>query len=74
MKHLPGARMRNISIEPRDRATIDAMRDHKAKPFLMIETGASYQETADRFGLPTGTIKSRVHRARLAIIAGRGGE
>ena len=40
------------------------------EPFLLVEVfGLSYQEAADVLGVRVGTIKSRMHRARKAMIA-----
>lgn len=39
-------------------------------PFLLIEVfGLSYQEAADVLKLRVGTVKSRMHRARVAMMA-----
>jgi RNA polymerase sigma-70 factor (ECF subfamily) len=39
------------------------------EPFLLIEVfGLSYQEAADVLGVRVGTIKSRMHRARKAMM------
>ena len=40
------------------------------EPFLLVEVfGLSYQEAADVLGVRVGTIKSRMHRARKAMMA-----
>jgi RNA polymerase sigma-70 factor, ECF subfamily len=47
--------LRSVSVEHRE-------------PFLLIEVfGLSYQEAADVLGIRVGTVKSRMHRARLAL-------
>jgi RNA polymerase sigma-70 factor (ECF subfamily) len=39
-------------------------------PFVLIEIlGFDYRETSDVLGVPEGTLKSRMHRARAALIA-----
>lgn len=40
---------------------------------LEIAGGASYEETAEKHGIPKGTVKSRVSRAREVLMAGRNG-
>jgi RNA polymerase sigma-70 factor, ECF subfamily len=41
------------------------------EPFVVIEVlGYSYQETSVILGLRVGTVKSRMHRARAALIEG----
>ena len=43
--------------------------DEHREPFLLIEVfGLSYQEAADVLGLRVGTVKSRMHRARKAMM------
>ena len=52
-----------------DHALSSISDDHR-EPFLLIEVfGLSYQEAADVLGVRVGTIKSRMHRARLALCA-----
>ena len=41
--------------------------DHRLLLVLRDIQGLSYQEMADVTGLNVGTIKSRLHRARLAL-------
>jgi RNA polymerase sigma-70 factor (ECF subfamily) len=48
---------------------LDAVSDEHREPFLLIEVfGLSYREAADVLGVREGTIKSRMHRARKAMI------
>jgi RNA polymerase sigma-70 factor (ECF subfamily) len=50
-------------------AALAAVSDEHREPFLLIEVfGLSYQEAADVLSLPVGTVKSRMHRARLALM------
>jgi len=51
-------------------AALDAVSADYREPFLLVEVfGLSYQETADVLGVRVGTIKSRMHRARRAMMA-----
>jgi RNA polymerase sigma-70 factor (ECF subfamily) len=46
-----------------------AVSEEHREPFLLIEVfGMSYQETADVLGVRVGTVKSRMHRARKAMM------
>lgn len=50
-----------------DTALASVSPEHR-EPFLLIEVlGLSYREAADVLGLKIGTVKSRMHRARLAM-------
>jgi RNA polymerase sigma-70 factor (ECF subfamily) len=50
-------------------AALDAVSAEHREPFLLVEVfGLSYQETADVLGVRVGTIKSRMHRARRAMM------
>ncbi|MBI4259773.1 MAG: sigma-70 family RNA polymerase sigma factor [Actinobacteria bacterium] len=61
------------ATDPAARAELDEaigglVEDHR-QPFLLIEVfGLSYREAADVLRLPVGTVKSRMHRARLALV------
>jgi RNA polymerase sigma factor (sigma-70 family) len=49
---------------------LSAVSDEHRQPFLLIEVfGLSYQEAADVLNLRVGTVKSRMHRARLAMMS-----
>jgi RNA polymerase sigma-70 factor, ECF subfamily len=51
-------------------AALDAVSDDHREPFLLIEVfGLSYQEVADVLHVRVGTVKSRMHRARKAMMA-----
>ena len=65
------------SVPPDDPATrawlreaIDALPRELRETFLLVEVlGFSYPETAKVMGVPGGTVKSRMHRARRALVA-----
>ena len=42
-------------------------KDHHAVVVLVDVDGLSYQEAADVLGIPTGTVMSRLHRARARL-------
>lgn len=47
-----------------------AISNEHREPFMLIEVfGLSYQEAADVLNLRVGTVKSRMHRARQAMMA-----
>jgi RNA polymerase sigma-70 factor, ECF subfamily len=49
---------------------ISAMEDHHRVPFVMREVqDLSYEEIAEKMGIPVGTVKSRLNRARSAFRA-----
>jgi RNA polymerase sigma-70 factor (ECF subfamily) len=51
-------------------AALSAVSEEHREPFLLIEVfGLSYQEAADVLNVRVGTVKSRMHRARQAMIA-----
>jgi RNA polymerase sigma-70 factor (ECF subfamily) len=48
---------------------LSAVSDDHREPFLLIEVfGLSYQEAADVLRVRVGTVKSRMHRARAAMM------
>jgi RNA polymerase sigma-70 factor, ECF subfamily len=49
-------------------AALEALTEEHREPFMLIEIfGLSYREAADVLQLKVGTVKSRMHRARLAM-------
>ena len=61
------------ATDPVARAELDAalasISGEHREPFLLIEVfGLSYQEAADVLGVRVGTVKSRMHRARQAMM------
>jgi RNA polymerase sigma-70 factor (ECF subfamily) len=51
-------------------AALAAVSAEHREPFLLIEVfGLSYQEAADVLNVRVGTVKSRMHRARRAMMA-----
>jgi RNA polymerase sigma-70 factor (ECF subfamily) len=51
-------------------AALAAVSDDHREPFILIEVfGLSYQEAADVLNVRVGTVKSRMHRARQAMMA-----
>lgn len=50
-------------------AALAAVSDEHRDSFLLVEVfGLSYQEAADVLGVRVGTVKSRMHRARKAMM------
>ena len=50
-------------------AALDAVSHEHRDAFLLIEVfGLSYREAADVLGVRVGTVKSRMHRARAAMV------
>jgi RNA polymerase sigma-70 factor (ECF subfamily) len=48
---------------------VDLLPAKLRQPFVLIEIlGFDYRETADVLRVPVGTLKSRMHRARAALI------
>ena len=48
---------------------LDSVSEEHRDAFLLIEVfGLSYQEAADVLGVRVGTVKSRMHRARAAMV------
>lgn len=51
-------------------AAIDALPDNWRQPFMLVEVlGLSYLEAAEVLDVRPGTIKSRMHRARAALMS-----
>jgi len=48
---------------------IDALPEGQRQAFLSASTGDPYEAVAEQFGIAEGTVRSRVFRARAAIIA-----
>ena len=46
---------------------VDSLNENLRKPFVMYITGYQYNEIAEKLNLPIGTIKSRIHSARLKL-------
>lgn len=46
---------------------IRSLSEHIARPFLDYFEGYKYHEIAERYNIPVGTIKTRIHQARVAL-------
>ena len=57
---------RNILLDELN-AMINSLEDSIRIPFVMHHEGFKYQEIADEFNLPLGTVKSRIFFARKAL-------
>jgi RNA polymerase sigma factor (sigma-70 family) len=54
-------------------AAIGALPIEYREPLLLSASGVSYDEIARMLGIAEGTVKIRVHRARLKLLAATGG-
>ena len=52
-----------------DQALLDLEEEHRAVIVLRDVQDLSYEEIADVLGIPRGTVKSRIHRARAQLAA-----
>ena len=76
LEDLPNA---GRSSDPADtvslRLVLDAIDPQFREAFVLTQIlGLSYPEAADVVGCPVGTIRSRVSRAREALVSGLGGQ
>ena len=56
------------SINVKDiHSVIDSFTDEYRRPFSLYIAGYRYAEIADQMGLPLGTVKSRIHQARVRL-------
>lgn len=56
----------NIKMEEIQKA-ISSIDQKFAKPFMMHFEGYKYEEIAEEMQLPLGTVKTRIHKARLML-------
>ncbi len=59
--------MRQIALRQIGLAFDALPSDMQKTLFLVVEQGASYQEAADELGIPIGTVRSRLSRARQLL-------
>src|ERR1700690_4289272 len=54
----------DFALQPGDDALLPSLPDAQR---LLLQTEGSYQDRAERLGIPIGTVRSRLHRARTAL-------
>jgi len=54
----------NFKLRSEDKALLEFLPERQRE---LLTAEGSYQEIASRFGLPIGTVRSRLHRARAAL-------
>jgi RNA polymerase sigma-70 factor, ECF subfamily len=60
---------RDVEERMRLAAAIDQLAPKFREPFVLIEVlGYDYREASAILGVPTGTLKSRMHRARAVLV------
>lgn len=57
-----------LMLEDLERAIVRLPEGHAEALCLIVRDGLSYDEAAERLNLPSGTLKSRVHRARAMLL------
>jgi DNA-directed RNA polymerase specialized sigma24 family protein len=62
--HKREQRFLHFKLMPDDETLLDQLTDNQR---ALILSEGSYKERANQFGLPVGTVRSRLHRARLAL-------
>lgn len=66
-------KLRNFKMTDADHAHLPKLPANQRKAILELDTaGGSYQMVADALQLNIGTVKSRIHRARSALLQMRG--
>lgn len=55
---------RHFRLQPEDAALLELL---PARQRELLKSEGSYQETAKRLGIPVGTVRSGLHRARAEI-------
>jgi DNA-directed RNA polymerase specialized sigma24 family protein len=63
-----------FKLLPTDTEHVGQLPKHFASVLSAFETYGRYDTVASVVGLPLGTVKSRLHRARARIVALRGKE
>ena len=64
----PGSNLERAEDERRIQAAIDSLSaEHRAVIVLKEIEGQKYETIADVLGVPIGTVRSRLHRARLEL-------
>jgi RNA polymerase sigma-70 factor (ECF subfamily) len=64
----PGSALERVEDEQRLQAGLNRLTpEHRAVLVLKDLEGLKYEEIADLLGVPIGTIRSRLHRARLEL-------
>ncbi len=51
-------------IMPSDKSLIERLPENQR---VLLQSQGQYRERAERFGIPVGTVRSRLHRARTAL-------
>jgi RNA polymerase sigma-70 factor (ECF subfamily) len=59
---------RDFTFQPSDAPHIARLSKRHAECLALSRGGASYEAMAISLGIPVGTVKSRVHRARAKIV------
>jgi DNA-directed RNA polymerase specialized sigma24 family protein len=62
--HKRGQRFLGFKLQPGDQALLERLSEGQRE--LLLADG-TYKERADRFNLPIGTVRSRIHRARVLL-------
>lgn len=63
-------RFLRFKLQPGDEANLSQLTESQRQ---LISAEGGYKELSERFNMPLGTVRSRLHRARAALIALRDG-
>ena len=64
-------RLGDFSLLPTDVEHVGKLPKHSVNILAAFESFGNYEDVSNSLGIPLGTVKSRLHRARAKVLASR---